>query len=193
MKKTLIALTVVAFALNASALSFQWAATGVSFGGNTLKNSEDVTGYLIYLGNGGSLSTSYAIEPDATAESIASSIGSVVNTKNKTSAVGKLQNTYTFDFGGEPGKNGDVFALLIAYTDKTADKTYVSLSSSTMTLAGLEDDTSSISNPTFSMSYSDSSDKGKVSSGGGWTAVPEPSTAALALAGLALLLKRRKA
>ena len=33
----------------------------------------------------------------------------------------------------------------------------------------------------------------KASSFGNWTPVPEPSTAALALAGLALLLKRRKA
>ena len=191
MKKTLIALAVAAFALNASALSFQWAATGIAFDGTTLKNSTAVTGYLIYLGNGGSLSSSYDLASDATASSIASSIGTVVDTKNKTSAVGKLQNTYTFDFGAEPGKNGDVFSLLIAYED--SEKTYVNLSSTTMTLSGLEDDTSSISNPTFSMSYSSSSDKGKDSSGGGWTAVPEPSTAALALAGLALLLKRRKA
>ena len=43
------------------------------------------------------------------------------------------------------------------------------------------------------MNYTTAEPSSKVSPGGGWTAVPEPSTAALALAGLALLLKRRKA
>ena len=191
MKKSLIAIGIFALALNASALSFQWAATGVAFDGATLKNSTAITGSLIYLGNGGSLDENYSLGSCTTGEDVAKSIGAVVDTKNKTSAVGKIQNTYTFDFGSEPGKNGDVFALLLEY--KTSEKTYVNLASTTMTLSGLEDDTSSISNPTFSLSYGSSSESSKVSGGGGWVAVPEPSTAALALAGLALLLKRRKA
>ena len=55
-------------------------------------------------------------------------------------------------------------------------------------------DTSSSSyNPTTSTFTATSTSAPPQGNAGAWTAVPEPSSAALALAGLALLLKRRKA
>ena len=85
--------------------------------------------------------------------------------------------------------------MLLSYTKE--GKTYYNISSTTYTLSGYTDATSTPdpynltpSNQTYTMADASTT---KVSPGGGWTAVPEPSTAALALAGLALLLKRRKA
>ena len=75
-------------------------------------------------------------------------------------------------------------------------KTYYNLGSETYTVSGMADSTSSLNafKPAAStFSYGSSSEGTSVSAGSGWVAVPEPSTAALALAGLALLLKRRKA
>jgi len=194
MKKTLLLIAALAaLTQTASALSFNWSATGVEFGGSKLKNDANVTGYLIYLGNGGSLSTSYDLAADSTVDSVISSIGTKVDTKNKTSAVGKLTGTYTFDYGGTPGQNGDAFAVLVSYVSEGT--TYYNLSSAVTTLSGLEDDGTVISNQDFTMNYGTKGESSSLSAGSGWTAaaVPEPSTAALALAGLALLLKRRKA
>ena len=74
-------------------------------------------------------------------------------------------------------------------------KTYFNLSSSTYTMSGLSDELSTPTAASFAFNYGGPTESTKVSSGSGWVqaAVPEPSTAALALAGLALLLKRRKA
>ncbi len=192
MKKLLALFVFAAMASTASALSFNWTVTGIKFGDETLKKSTDVVGYLIYLGAGGSYSTSYALSKDSTADTIASSIGQKVSTSTTaTSNAGKLTTTYTFDYGDKT--NGDVFGVLLSYTKE--GKTYYNLSSSTYTLAGISDETSSLDTATISFSsFADKGEASSISSGSGWVqAVPEPSTAALALAGLALLLKRRKA
>ncbi|MBQ3811101.1 MAG: PEP-CTERM sorting domain-containing protein [Kiritimatiellae bacterium] len=177
---------------SASALSFDWAATGVSFNGTRLKSNESVSGYLIYLGSSGSLSGSYDISSD-TISTIVSEIGTQVSTVSKTSSMSKLTGTYETDYGTAGGRNGDVFAMLLTFTNEGT--TYYNLSSTTFTLSGVADDGAVIDAQAFSFSYSTADASTSVSKGGGWTAaaVPEPSTAALALAGLALLLKRRKA
>ena len=194
MKKLILAICAIGLmAGEASALSFKWTATGVSFDGSRLNSNDKVTGYLIYLGTGASLSESYTVTAASDANSIASSIGTKLEpTANKTSAVGKLTGTFTFDYGTYD--NGDAFAVLLEYTGAADGKTYYNLASDVVTLSGIADERSTISDAAFSFSYSTAGEKSSIASGGGWTAaVPEPSTAALALAGLALLLKRRKA
>ena len=79
---------------------------------------------------------------------------------------------------------------------KSGDDTYWNVSSSVYELTqanidALREDGTALPDSSFAFSNSVSSGSGSV--GGGWAQVPEPSTAALALAGLALLLKRRKA
>ena len=192
MKKTLLALALIGgLTTTASALSFQWIATGVSFNDAVLKKSSDVTAYLVYLGSGDSTyATSYTLNDSTTAESLAASMGTQVNkSTTATTNAGKLSTTFTFDYGQYT--NGDVFGMLLTY--KSGDDTYYNIASSTYTLSGITGDNSSPEAATFSFSYSGPTESSSIKSGSGWTAVPEPSTAALALAGLALLIKRRRA
>ena len=192
MKKKLLAFALVAgLAMSAQALSFQWTASGVAFNGATLKKSSDVVGYLVYLGSGAEYDSSYSVNESTTASSLGASIGTVVNNSTAaTSNAGKLSSAFTFDYGAYD--NGDVFGLLLTYSSE--GKTYFNLSSSTYTLDGISSDNSQIDQATFSFSYGGPTESSSVKSGGGWVqAVPEPSTAALALAGLALLIRRRKA
>ena len=197
MKKLALIAVLGFMASTASAVTLTWAATGIKFDGNTIKNSTDVTGYLIYLGTS-TFSDSYSVSKDSTVDTIISSIGTKVDTKNKTSAVGKINGEWTFNYS-DGYSNGDTFAILLTYA--TGGKTYYNLASDIVTLAGGNDvDVASQtpatdpSNVTGSFSFATAGEKDSIAKGGGWTvAVPEPSTAALALAGLALLIKRRRA
>ena len=109
-----------------------------------------------------------------------------------TSKMSKIQSSWTIDTDNY--SNGDTFAVLLKYTGASDGKVYFNLSSALVTMEGVSlDPPVNANNTSSAFSYSTSSEKGKLTAGGGWTAVPEPSTAALALAGLALLIKRRRA
>ena len=190
MKKIIAALAIVTMmASSASALSFTWKATQIAFEGTKLKSDTAVSAYLVYLSSGSYAST-YAVTPETTAASLAGNIGTSVASASKTSALSALSAEFSFDYGTY--KNGDVFGMLLAY--EKDGKTYLNLSSETYTLSGISSETSTIDAAQFAFSYSGPTESSTVKSGGGWTAaVPEPSTAMLALAGLALLIKRRRA
>ena len=188
--KTILALVCALATSVASAVTLNWNATQVAFDGNALKNSTAVTGYLIFL-ESGSYASDYSITTESTVSSIVSSIGAQVDTKNKTSAVAKLNSDYQFEMG-TTYDNGDVFGMLLHYNDGSKD--WYNLSTAVYTMAnGVADPPTNPDKANFTFSYSTAGETGKLSAGGGWTAVPEPSTAALALAGLALLIKRRRA
>jgi len=192
MKKTILAIALlVASATSSMAISFSWAsATAIKFDGANLKSNPDVTGYLVYLGSGGSYADSYTLEASSTPDSVVSSVGTQLSSLAGTSGMSKISTKATFDFGTY--NNGDVFGMLLTYVKDGT--TYYNLSSSTYTLSGITDETSGPDGASFAFSYDTKGESSSLSSGGGWTvAVPEPSTAALALAGLALLLKRRRA
>ena len=177
----------------ASATTMNWNATLVSFNGSKVGKTTDVVGYLIYLGGAGStLSNSYALTADSTADSIISSIGTKVATQTGTTVASKLNNNYSFTLDTDYS-NGDVFAMLISYAKD--GKTYYNLTSAAVSMTGaIADPPTDAENANFSFSYSTAGESSSLSKGGGWTvAVPEPSTAMLALAGLALLIKRRRA
>ena len=192
MKKIIALIVAAGLVSSASASSIAWTVSSIKFGGETLKSDTGLSAYLVYLGNGGSLSDSY----DAAAiESLASS---AVDTTTGTTAKGAATGSYnlpTPESGDSTELNGDVYAILLSYA--SGGKTYYNLSSATYTVAGMDEDGSTVLNDykpaATTFAYGSSSDSGPVTAGGGWVAVPEPSTAALALAGLALLLKRRKA
>ena len=191
MKRILALIAILMMAGQASALTITWSAANVAFEGTKLTKSTDVTGYLIYLGGAGSAySTSYTLADGATGDSVAASIGTVVDTKAGTTMSRVSQS---FSFTTDKYNNGDVFGMLLTYSKEGT--TYFNLSSATVSMTGAADDPpTNPENAVFSFNYGGPSESSSLSKGGGWTAaVPEPSTAALALAGLALLIKRRRA
>jgi hypothetical protein len=180
----------------ASAASLTWKVSAVKFDGNTLKSNSDVTAYLIYLSSG-ALSSPYDIMGATTADAVAAKIGTVVDTKKGTGALGSMSDPFNWTYTTKDSANGvygngDTFGFLLAYAAE--GKTYYNLSTTTYTLSNIADNTSTETMSTASsFTWTTGEDSSSLKAGGGWTAVPEPSTAALALAGLALLLKRRKA
>ena len=159
-----------------------------------------MTAYLIYVGNDVAQSASIAVTKESTAASIASSFGTSAKVAQSydvtASRTGILSADFSFSASGGDYVSKDAFALLLSYTSD--GKTYFNLSSVdsayALSVPAEDPDIATYRDASFSFGNTVVGESNSLSSGGGWTvAVPEPSTAALALAGLALLLKRRKA
>ena len=179
-------LSLAAFALlagTAQALSFQWSSNILKFDGANLRNVNSVTGYLVYLGSGATLESSYSVD------SLPSAVGTEVDSKVGTATTSKVAQTVEFNYGDYV--NGDSFAMVVSYT--SGADTYWNISSTVYTLSGITDERSQLSNATFTFDLTTAEKSSTVAVGGGWTSVPEPATAALALLGLGMLVKRRKA
>ena len=105
---------------------------------------------------------------------------------------------WSFDVGdsfadGSPFGNGNVFGIMITYTD-TEGNVWYNLSSNTYTLSGADRVDSVINKQFFDFAWENDESGGDTpTAGGGWwmVPVPEPMTVLCGLAGLALLLKRR--
>ena len=137
MKKILSLVLVALVAFSTQAASVLWKSDALSFGGTALKSNTDVVGYLVFLGNEGSLASSYEI----TKTFSVSDIGSLVQTDSNGTAKGsQVGGTFQFQFGDYV--NDDAFALLVSYT--TEGKTYWNLSSTINSLTGLADEISSL-------------------------------------------------
>ena len=193
--KKLIAFSIAVFAISASAASFQWRVTGATFNGTALEN---VAGYLVYLGTSTSVSDLYTINftppgeitPAAYVDSGATGTGRNAGTLLKT------YNDATSTGGdGSQVAIGKYFGAVLVYNDGT--DTWYNFTTAAQSITA--DATGAFERKTFAFDFTT---KTTIDADGqtpsGWTkiniaAVPEPSTAALALAGLALLLKRRKA
>ncbi len=186
MKKILPLIAMALLATQTQGAQIAWTLSNIAFDGSKLKSAgTELTVSLFALGSGGTLASSYS-EADIAGLTIAES-SSGTNTKSANTGA------YTLTVGSD--KNGDVFGVLLSYV--SSGKTYYNIATTTYTLSGFQDETSAVSELQLAagdMNYGTASGSPtKVTPGGGWTAVPEPSTAALALAGLALLLKRRRA
>ena len=193
--KKLITITVLLAAMASQAVSFSWDSNKVKIqfdGATTLAAAGSITASLIYLGTDSSATIEgYSIKNGFEADSI--------STKSTGLASGKGTYSGTFTkvlgtkFGNEATFNpGDYFTVLLTYTDSNS-VTWYNLASSTFQVPSDAEDLTTGLAASFTHSFDMKSKGTALSAGGGWTAVPEPSTAALALAGLALLLKRRKA
>ena len=199
MKKLAFAAVVLATALTTQAASVAWKSSALSFGSTALKSDTAVTGYLVLL-SGSSLASPYTFNETFDA----SVVGSVVNSDTDGTSKGSLVNG-TLDLTG--ASNGQTYALLTKYVND--GKTYWNLSSTLNTLSGL-DPTDPRVNPeawtNFAFGSTVVGESETLTAGGGWTLakqqteptpptpdVPEPATGALALAGVALLFKRRRA
>ena len=192
MKKTLTLLAAFA-CLSAQALTFSWGTGTVNtkFDGANVAN---VTGYLVYLGS--SADASWSI----TGVDGGSSVQDKAATTTPPVLAGRITGSYSQNLGTTIGSsdtfgNGSTFGMYIVYND--GEKDWYNFSNTKYTIEGATDDRSSMTAATFSFDFSTKTElaSGKnASAGGGWyAAVPEPSTAMLALAGLALLIKRRRA
>ena len=194
MKKllTIAAITLVVGA--ASAVTMDWGtAAAIKFNGSNLKSDAGVTGYLVAAT---ALST-YAVD----ASFDASKVGTVLSDKNKTGATSKISGTW-YNIDTDTYGNGDSFAVLLKYVTKEDNKdvTYWNLTSGLKTMSGLVvEPPTSPSALSYEFNYGFGTDP-TLTSGGGWVkakastpVVPEPATGALALAGVALLFRRRKA
>ena len=206
MKKTITFLSFFVLALTSQAVGFTWKSSAqVQFGDSLVSalTPNTYTAYLVYLGSGswgsttiGESGLTFATSDKATGDSLTSLSG-------KTGALAKRNSQFSGSFDHAIGSTtssgytvaaGDYFGVYLAYTDGDG-KTWYNLSSSVYQIPTSADDSTALDDASFAFASTKSelSSGSSVSAGGGWVAVPEPSTAALALAGLALLLKRRKA
>ena len=201
MKKAFTAIAALALTIGAaSALGFQWGtSTAISFNGTTLNSAAlaaPVTVDLIYLGT----DKAWSFDETGLVTDEVASAGSVTVTggaANRGKGNGKFDKFLGTSFADNSVvANGNVFGVLITYTD-TEGNVWYNLSSNTYTLSGVADDTTTIPKQTFAFAWTnDSTGAEAPTAGGGWwtaPAVPEPVSAGLALAGIALLLKRRRA
>ena len=207
MKKLITFATILLVAGTAQAISFTWGVTGgfTYVGANNKVGG--ITATLVYLGEVVNGETpSYLISSQTVQNETARTSGDGVATStSQTSTVAALNGKtstvkYALPAGQQVGPSetdlltagSSTFGLYLTYTD-TDNVTWYNVSSSTYTIpAGSSDITTGLST-TFAFDWKKNDEGTRLTSGGGWTQVPEPSTAMLALAGLALLLKRRRA
>ena len=200
MKKTL-ALLLSIVAVSSQAVSFSWTSKDqVTFGGTTLNSSGNTaTAYLVYLGTDGawSFGETFGTLANITDSSVDTS---ATRTTGSASQKGKVQQKTW----GEDGNAGSTYGVVLTYTDSN-ETIWYNISSDTYTIpAGTADNALDLSN-SFLFSFASGGEVQKLSAaqvGGGWhsiatsptpPSVPEPGTAALALLGVGLLFKRRKA
>ena len=181
MKKFLI-LTAALLMVSANAATIQWAwksSAAVKF--DTTSLGSNGTAYLVYLGS----------DAEATDYSFAQLVEKASATTITTStSLGKINAKPKMESSTAAGNYATVMSFV------SGEKTYWNVSSTTYTITeegitDLVENGTALPDSSFAFSNSVSSGSGTV--GGGWAQVPEPSTAMLAIAGLALLLKRRKA
>ena len=192
MKKFITMMVVALVAVSASAASFSWGTgtTSVSFDGTKITTANGAMGYLVLL-TGTSLEAS-VIEDAISAPSY---VSSKANTSTGLAATkGRIAGQYE----SSDIANGQNYGMFITYNDGT--DTWYNFSSTVYTVSGLADSTSSLSDAVFAFDFASQSevtDGDTITAGSGWvkytaTAVPEPASAMLALAGVAMLIRRRK-
>ena len=200
MKKLATLAVLAALATSAQAASIMWGFGGKVYlndGTSTILSTESSApavaagSYLalVYLGQN---VTSYSLS-DITTDMAVDKLNYGITTTGKASAVGKWSpNTSTYD--DTSMASGASFTVLF-YNGATSAFDYVYALSGSDKGGAFDSNILTVSNDNMAIANASIYATGGTGSTAGVAvvAVPEPSTAALALAGLALLLKRRKA
>ena len=198
MKKTL-AFALIATAISAQAISFVWNSNNVkiAFGTDTtIASAGGIIATLLYLGtddtatiNGFEVSNGLEVDSKATASS-----GAAASKGKYSKEFTKVLGTAFGDEENAPRLSaGDYFTVLLTYEDTENNVTWINLAQNTWQIPEDALDITQDLTASFTHTFTKQEKGTALSAGGGWVQVPEPSTAMLALAGLALLLKRRKA
>lgn len=181
MKKLLSLLFLVSLTISVNAATFKWASSAISFGSDKVK--KDATAYLIFIGDKTLGSEGYTFD-DIIAKTALKSTSTTSMSKISVDPVDSGSN------------NVGNFVSYVTFTSGT--DTYYNVSSSTYTITAaqyqaLMNEGTSLADTDFAFSSTVNAKGTPGTIGGGWYAVPEPATGALALAGVALLFRRRKA
>ena len=191
MKKFITMMVVALVAVSASAASFSWGTgtTKVSFGGTNITAANGAVGYLVLLTDtslGASVVDNAIKAPNSVASEVNISSGFPMN-------LGLISGSYT----SSDIANGQNYGMYITYSDGT--DTWYNFSSTVYTVEGLDElGTTPLSAANFAFDFTtqnEVSNGDAIIAGKGWykaVAVPEPASAMLALAGVAMLIRRRK-
>ena len=195
MKKILL-LTALTIASCSYAATIEWGFSTVSYFGSA-SIMQGATGYLVYLGENGSWDN-----VDVLGIINGTAMSSTINTK--TSVAGKMSGTGSTDSFTKPVNEGtSAYGFIAIYTGKPSDEstasTWYFLSDVYYidTSAGntLYNGTTFTYNWRTGINATSGSNANTAASiaGQGWIkVVPEPATGAMALAGLALLFRRKR-
>ena len=191
MNKTILALALgLGLASNAPAASILWSVGNAAIRDFTV-SGETVTEGTTYLAN----ANLYFYLGTTTTEEVESAFSTGTFQKDSFASATFLEQDVSTTRGARAA--GTVGVTLDAISASTANNFFLVIAATkddgtyykylTGTQTGF-DSTKDPPDPSTTMSFSRADVQSKT-----WTAVPEPSTAALALAGLALLIKRRRA
>ena len=206
--KKLAILALIGASVSANAVAVKWSVGSLLYGvdgsGNVAQAFTSADGWnskfdntaafvLVFLGNNASAVTADAFtDPNQTAPTVVQTISlfddqgnsSIVTTSGKANAIGKANKEVSFSASDIVNATYQVFFTMGGnYYDIYTDSSLSTLATTTTKVA--QDGAGAFSVNKLWASGS--------SSNNAYVAVPEPATASLALAGLALLLKRRRA
>ena len=196
MKKIIAMLAIASLAVSAQSAQINWGSSGALYNGTqqmTTANGYSTQAYLVYLGTSGSTWVSSGFDPTAPVavggDVLATKTANVAGSIAATVAPHWIFTPGVTTVGGDTITDGSSTFGIIFLSSGGAFGTQVNY---LLSNPFVFDTTPAAGQGTWTAGSSTFAYGAPVPSGSTWTPVPEPATAALALAGLAMLIRRRK-